>query len=178
MEDYGKHLVERLVAQRRLKRGRAAEVLAHAANEQVSPEEVLVANKLIDRAAILETKAAMFGVAAVDLDATPPDHAIVRVIPQAMAVRYHAICIGRHGDDGILVAMADPTDAFAKDYIQMRTGFSVESRVAYMGDIRKLQEEAYLGAVPAGTAPPAVRERVAQEVLRNRVLPATPRPPV
>jgi type IV pilus assembly protein PilB len=65
----------------------------------------------------------------VDLRKATLDREIGNLLPEAMARRYHMICIGKL-EKKITVAMEDPLDVFAIDDVKIRTGFDVESVLA------------------------------------------------
>jgi type IV pilus assembly protein PilB len=57
------------------------------------------------------------------------DPEVASLIPEAMARRYTAICIGKV-EKKITLAMADPVDVFALDDVRIRTGFDVKPVLA------------------------------------------------
>lgn len=158
--------MDALVERRRIKRGWADELLRRCERDGSSPEHGLLAAGL-SRSEVLGTKAALFGVPAVDLMAHPPPHGAATLLPQAMAERYHAVCADLRGDV-IALAMADPSDAFAIEYIAMRTGFKVEPHVALLPDIEAIVAQAHTRPGPSRPAPPALRDRVGRDVMRGR----------
>jgi len=65
----------------------------------------------------------------VDLENVEIDPEVGRLIPEAMARRYQAVCIGKK-ERKITLAMADPVDVFALDDVRIRTNFDVEPVLA------------------------------------------------
>ncbi len=65
----------------------------------------------------------------VDLRSMNIDPEVATLIPEAMARRYTAVCIGKVGKK-ITLAMADPVDVFALDDVRIRTGFDVKPVLA------------------------------------------------
>ena len=69
---------------------------------------------------------------------------IGQVIPEAIARRYHLVCISKL-EKKVVLAMADPLDVFAMDDIKFRTGFDVEAVLARESDILKTIDSVYGG---------------------------------
>ncbi|HEY3999964.1 MAG TPA: GAF domain-containing protein, partial [Candidatus Xenobia bacterium] len=115
-------------------------------------EKLVVNHEIISKGDLLTLKSAMYQVPSMDLLDTSIDMDVARILPSAMSNRYGVICTGRE-HERVVVAMIDPTDAFARDYIKMRTGFDVSLRVAYAGDLEETQAKVY--AKGAGGPSPA-----------------------
>ncbi len=80
----------------------------------------------LDSARVLAER---LGMEFIDLSARPVDEFLAQRIPEEIARRYRAIPIGESG--GVLkVAVADPTDVFALDDLQVITGSSIAPVVA------------------------------------------------
>lgn len=80
----------------------------------------------LDSARVLANR---LGMEFVDLDAAPLDDIVAQRIPEEIARRYRAIPISEH--DGVLrVAVADPTDVFALDDLQVITKAAIVPVVA------------------------------------------------
>jgi putative nucleotidyltransferase with HDIG domain len=170
MEEYSKKLVEYLVERGQLNRKKAQDVLLAAESSQEAAEKTLVAAGYLEKEPILNAKSALFKIPSVDVAAETIDMAVANILPQAMSQRYHAVCLGRSGDK-IKVAMEDPTDGFATNYIKMRTGLELDLYTAYAGDIEDAQEKIYGAAAPSDSSAPAgLRERIGQEVVRARTM--------
>jgi type IV pilus assembly protein PilB len=82
-----------------------------------------------NKIAELEERAKRLRVEFVDLTTVTIDQEIASLIPEAMARRYTAICIGKV-EKKITLAMADPVDVFALDDVRIRTGFDVHPVLA------------------------------------------------
>ncbi len=165
-------LLEHLCKTGRVKSALAA-TLRQDPDWETHGEQRLVESGLVSAAELLGAKSTLTGIPAQPLDPRELDQTVVGLIPRAMAIRYQAICTRRDGER-IFVALVDPTDSFAIDYIQMRTGYTVERRVAYAGDVAAVVEACYAQSPPQGRAPQSIRERIGQEVVRARSLQAGP----
>ena len=83
--------------------------------------QVLVDMELVSRQQILEVLAEQLQVPMVDLRRYQFDPEVARKLPESLARRLRALPLSE-GRDGILVAMADPTDLFAQDEIARQLG--------------------------------------------------------
>ncbi|MEW6284072.1 MAG: HD domain-containing phosphohydrolase, partial [Candidatus Eremiobacterota bacterium] len=105
-------------------------------------EQLLVESGTVTRADILKALEEVTGVPSVDLTSYRVSPSVAQVVPQSMAKRFNVLCM-RKGDGKLLLAMVDPHDTFALEYVKMRTGFEIDPRVAYIGDLARAQDEAY-----------------------------------
>ena len=86
-------------------------------------------NEVSDKIKEFQERARRMRVSFVDLDNIEIDPEVGRLIPEAMARRYQAVCIGKK-ERKITLAMADPVDVFALDDVRIRTNFDVEPVLA------------------------------------------------
>jgi len=89
-----------------------------------------------------QERAKRMRVSFVDLENMEIDPEIGQLIPEAMARRYQAICIGKK-ERKITLAMADPVDVFALDDVRIRTNFDVEPVLADPEAIEKAIQTVY-----------------------------------
>lgn len=169
MQQYFEKLIQHLARSHGLKVSRVQRLLDNDPKWAERPEQMLVENQLVSKAELLKAKSELMGVAAMELDFKTLEPSVVSILPQAMALRYGAVCVANDGSH-VKVAMVDPTDIFAVGYIQMRTGYDVELRTAYAGDVVQVIGKMYASGPPLGHAPVSIRERVGQEVVRARTL--------
>lgn len=173
MLQYWDQLLLHLDRSRKVKASRVEQILQKEPQWADRPEQMLVDHHLISKDELLAVKSAMMNVPAVNVDVRALDPSVVCIVPQAMAQRYKAVCVERDGSS-IILAMVDPNDAFALDYVQMRTGYEVVRRVAYAGDVEAVIQKLYAGGPPMGRAPGSIRERIGMEVVRGRSMDAVP----
>lgn len=119
------------------------EKIAAAARETKRPIAVLLEESGVPKSAILKAKSEAFGgVPPVDLTTFIPEPELVKLIPKAMALRHNLLCIGKK-DGKLVVAMSDPGDVFAVEYVAMRTGCELIPRVALEKDLQRAIETFY-----------------------------------
>jgi type IV pilus assembly protein PilB len=78
----------------------------------------------------------------VDLTALQVDPEVASILPEAMARRYSAICIGKV-EKKITLAMVDPVDVFVLDDVRIRTGFDVNPVLAEKTAIENILNTIY-----------------------------------
>ncbi len=83
------------------------------------------------------------GVARIDLTGFDVESDIIKLISPETAYKYKVIPIAREGKKGLTVAMSDPTNMFAIDDIQFRTGFNVTTLVASEKSLEKALSRYY-----------------------------------
>jgi type IV pilus assembly protein PilB len=82
------------------------------------------------------------GVPFTDLRTKPPDPIIASLLPEDVARRYDALPIQRWNDQ-LVVAMANPTDLFALDDLQMVTRQPIIAAMAVKEDLRAAIDSVY-----------------------------------
>jgi hypothetical protein len=82
------------------------------------------------------------GVPFTDLRTKPPDPVIAALLPEEVARRYDALAISRWNDQ-LVVAMANPTDLFALDDLQMVTRQPIIAAMAVKEDLRAAIDRVY-----------------------------------
>lgn len=158
-------VAETLVQEKKLKKKRLDQILQENATSEKPVEQLVVEAGDVSRADILPILAQITGKPAVDISTTRVSASVAQTIPQAMARKFNLICL-KKGDGRIQVAMADPNDTFAIEYVKMRTGLEVDTCVGFIGDILKAQDEAYAvtiqyidASTPTGAQAAHSRER-------------------
>src|SRR5437016_13629920 len=66
-----------------------------------------------------------YGIPSVNLELFDIDESVIRLIPQEVAQKYSVLPLSRVGAT-LTLAMVDPTNVFAMDYIMFMTGLNVE----------------------------------------------------
>jgi len=105
--------------------------------------EILIENRIISEAALLEVLSDHLGCPIIDLTVTPPDPDAVQIVPSEFALRHHLLPI-RHEDHTLTVAMADPLDIQSIDDLRLLTGYSVVPMLASPTEIRRAAEQLYM----------------------------------
>lgn len=115
----------------------------HKTNQEPM-EKLVVQFKLADREKVLEAKSKVIGGDPLLIDQDGIDLDLAKTIPQAMAKRYKLICFGKAADGKMIIAMHDPNDSFALEYVQMRTGVKdLEIHLALLYDLEEAWNTIY-----------------------------------
>ena len=119
-------------------RERVEAAIAEARNSGRTPEQVLLAEEVINTDQLARATSERFGLDHLDLTAFDIDLGAVNLIPTQAAKRYGAIPVAFIGEDTLMVAMSDPTNVRAVDDISIMTGLDVRPAVASAEDILSL----------------------------------------
>jgi type IV pilus assembly protein PilB len=121
----------------------------------------LVALRLLSERQVAEIVARQYALPLIeDLEAVEVPSDVLAAVPRSHCVAHHVLPLSRRGTE-LRLAMADPTDAFAVDPIQFRTGLRVRPVVAAEGAIARAVRRLYgedaglaRGEAAAGTGAP------------------------
>lgn len=134
--------LEPLLNTKKISRKDAKAALALSSQTNQPLEKVLVESGRLTREAYLEALSEVTQIPSIDVRETPIHYSTAQVVPQSMARRFNLLCIAR--DAGrIVVAMMDPQDTFALEYVRMRTSQEIDPRGAYLPDLLEVMDRAY-----------------------------------
>ena len=108
--------------------------------------EILVALGALSSFELARVLADHIGVPFTDLRSKPPDPILATFLPEEVARRYDALAIARWNDQ-LVIAMANPTDLFALDDLQMVAREPVIAAMAVKEDLRAAIDRAYRGSI-------------------------------
>ncbi len=106
----------------------------HKANNEPL-EKLVVKLKVIKPEDVLKAKAQVLNAEPYPIEFEKINKEIAKNIPQAMAKRYNLICPDLTPDGRMIIAMHDPNDTFALEYVQMRTGKDIKPYVTLLSDL-------------------------------------------
>jgi general secretion pathway protein E/type IV pilus assembly protein PilB len=137
------HLLQTLVDRHLLSdanRSRAAEAIKHA--PEFPPHQVLVDKGFVKEEALLPVLAEEFGLELVDLSHATIPADVLGVMPQKLVHRKNLMPVSR-SNGTLIVATADPFDAYALDELQTLTGLHVMPVLAPPREIARLIKAHY-----------------------------------
>jgi type IV pilus assembly protein PilB len=103
----------------------------------------LVALRLLSEGQVAEIVAKRYGLPTIeDLDGVQVPSDVLAMVPRSHCTAHNVLPLSRHATE-LRLAMADPTDAFAVDPIQFRTGLRVRPVVAAEGAIARAVRRLY-----------------------------------
>jgi len=104
--------------------------------------QLLVEQGVVSQLDLTKALATKFGVPFLDLTQIRVDPSAAHLIEDKLARRYSAIPV-RFVEDKVLVAMADPQNLFARDDLEIITGYSIVAAIASEEDIFKAISHVY-----------------------------------
>lgn len=158
-------LADILVQQGALDQNRANNIKFAEIQTGKPQEEIIKSQNIVDETALTKAKAAIYNVPYIDLSAIPSSPESISKLPQQIAERFKAYPFALDlQSDTISVAMADPLNLTAIEFIEQRTGMTVkpfaaeptrvESLVAtqYSSTLAKEVNEALKEVTPMGAS--------------------------
>ncbi|MCX7722759.1 MAG: ATPase, T2SS/T4P/T4SS family [Verrucomicrobiae bacterium] len=140
---------------------------SEAAAKGVGVVDLMLANKLIRPADVVQAKAAHFGVEAVNLREITIPRDVIALVPRHVARKFRIIPVQKFGNS-LTVAIADPSDLDTLDSLSHLLGMEISFQVAAEEDI-----EAALTRYYGGTGQTAVDEMI-QDITKGEVQIAAP----
>ncbi len=133
-----------LVSQGALDEARAEEVKLAEIQTGKSQEEILISKKLVKESDLTKAKALMYNVPYIDLSSIPVSPEALALIPQEVAQRLKVfpVSIDRVNRQ-IIVAMTDPLDMSAIEFVEQKTGLFVKPHAANPSEIETLVSTGY-----------------------------------
>jgi type IV pilus assembly protein PilB len=121
-----------------VEKDRVEQAVEQARTTGTTPEEVLLAAKLIGPDDLSRAIAERHGLDHLDLTEFKVDMAAANLLDSAAAKRYSAVPVGFAGERGLVLAMADPANVLALDDVALMTGYEIKPAVATREDILNL----------------------------------------
>lgn len=104
--------------------------------------DIIIEQKFAKEADLISSLSAELGLPLIDLKRFKIDHEIVRIIPPDIARHYQIIPISKMGDT-VTLAMADPLNIFAIDYVGSLTGYKINPIISTSRDVLQAIEMFY-----------------------------------
>jgi len=131
-------LTDVLVEQGAVEAARADQAIEAARGAGTTPEHVLLASGGITHDQLSRAVAERNGLDHIDLTVYSVDMAAANLLGHSGAKRYEAVPVAFTSEQGILLAMADPTNLRAVDDVALMTGYEVRVAVASREDVLNL----------------------------------------
>ncbi len=120
-----------LVAQGILDAAKAEQVKAAEIQTGKTQENILLEQKIVSEDAIIKAKAELYNIPYVDLAATPASPEAISSLPQEVAQRFKVFPVSVDKNNKELsLAMVDPLDLTAIEFIEQKTGLRVKPQAA------------------------------------------------
>lgn len=115
-----------------------AELLERAKSENKPFEELILADGKIKEDDLRRAKAYILGIPFVDLKKDQIDKEILYTIPEPVARRHNIIAFRKKGNEVLEVAMLDPEDLTAIDFIKKGSGLKILPRLTDSASLRSV----------------------------------------
>ena len=142
MAEKDDYLVDILVDLGFISPEKVAELRPEAASAGVGLVDLMLANKLINPAAVTQAKAAHFGAEVVNLGDVKIADDVISVIPRHIARKYRVVPVFKH-DGSLTVALADPSDLDTIDSLTHLLRMEINLQVASEQDIENALSRYY-----------------------------------
>ena len=120
-------LADVLLAQGSLTSDRAEAVKLAEIQTGASQEEIIKKQKLVSEDALVRAKATLYNIEYIDLDIVPAAPEVLAILPQEVAERFKAFPLFLDKSAKLLtLAMADPLDLTAIEFIEQKTGYHIK----------------------------------------------------
>lgn len=124
MSSLKERLIEILITDNILKQEDLDRAIAEQTKNGGEISKILVRMKLISEDDLTHALSTGLGMPPIDISRLKIDAAVVKIIPQEVAVKYQIIAISRMGNN-LTLAMADPLNIFAVDNVKALTGMNI-----------------------------------------------------
>lgn len=109
-----------------------------------SQEEIIKSQNLADETALTRAKAKLYNVPYIDLSSVPVSPEALSTLPQEVALRFKVFPVSMdQNNNQVIVAMADPLDLTAIEFIEQKSGMLVKPHAAEPSKIETLIAAGY-----------------------------------
>ncbi len=132
----GTTIVDVLVSMGALSKPRADQVKLAEIQSGSTQEEIIRKSSLVSEEALIKAKAKIYNIPFVDLSVTPVAPDALAVLPQGTAEKFRSFPLSLdRKDKSMVLAMADPLDLSAIEFIEQKTGYRVKPVAAVPASI-------------------------------------------
>ncbi len=129
-------LADILVAQKALDPTRAQQVKTAEIQTGKTQEDILKSQNLVTEGALVKAKAVLYNIPYIDLSTIPISPEALAVLPQEVASKFKVFPVSMDkSSKQMVLAMADPLDLTAIEFIEQKTGLAVKPHAAEFSKI-------------------------------------------
>lgn len=121
---------------------KVAELRPEAHSSGVGVVDLMLANKIVNQAAVTQAKAAHFGAEVVNLAEVKIPDDVIATVPRHIARKYRVVPVFKH-DGSLTVALADPSDLDTIDSLNHLLRMDISLQVASEADIESALSKYY-----------------------------------
>lgn len=143
-DETGQTLADILVAQKALDATRAQQVKTAEIQTGKTQEEILKSQNLVTEEALVKAKAVLYNIPYIDLATLPASPEALATLPQEVAERFKVFPVSvDKANKQMILAMADPLDLTAIEFIEQKTGLTVKAQAAELSKIEHFVSTGY-----------------------------------
>ncbi len=137
-------LADILVTLGALDKSRADQIKLAEIQSGNTQEDIIRKGSLVPESKLVQAKAQLYNIPYVDLSTSPVAPAALAVLPSQVAERFKVFPISAdRRDKSLILAMADPMDLSAIEFIEQKTGLHVKPRAAAAAQIDEFIQSSY-----------------------------------
>lgn len=136
IEELKKLLIENNLANDK----KIAEIEKMADDQHSSFQDLLITHKIVTEKDLVQLYGQTYNIPFIDLSAVEIPNDLIKKLPEKVAKRYQSVVFGTNEDGSVNLAMADPLDIQAVQFIEKEIGFSTKIYIATTGDISQALE--------------------------------------
>lgn len=141
-------LVDVLVSIGALDASRAEQVKLAEIQSGSTQEDIIRKGSLVSEDRLVQAKAQLYNIPYVDLTSIPVAPAALSALPPEVAERFKVFPVSvDRKDKSMLLAMADPLDLSAIEFIEQKTGFHIKPRAALPSQIEDFIQTRYASSL-------------------------------
>lgn len=114
----------------KIKQDQVETLLEQVKNEKKPLQDIVIKNKIVTEAELTQLYAKEIGVKYVEINPKEIDEEILKLIPERIARKYNVALLGVKKDGTKILAMEDPDDVQAIDFLQKQVGKNIQIRIA------------------------------------------------
>jgi type IV pilus assembly protein PilB len=166
------NLADILVSKGILTSDRAAQIKLAEIQTGKTQEKIITEQKLASEEDLIKAKAALYNVAYVDLNVIPVSPEALALLPQEVARKFRVFPVSVNSEDRELtVAMAEPYDLAAIEFMEQKTGYRVVPQAALPSLVDEFIAKRYSTTLSQEVT--AALKEASSETERARTLDAT-----
>lgn len=141
-------LADVLVSLGALDKARAEQVKLAEIQSGTPQEEIIKNAQMVPEEKLVQAKAQLYNIPFVNLDSTPTAPAALAALPSEVAERFKVFPINIDlKDKSMTLAMADPLDLSAIEFIEQKTGLHIKPQAAMLKQIENFLQTRYATAL-------------------------------
>ncbi|KKR30716.1 hypothetical protein A2715_01710 [Candidatus Woesebacteria bacterium RIFCSPHIGHO2_01_FULL_39_32] len=162
-----KTLADILVSLGALDSARAEQIKLSEIQTGKPQEEIIINQGLVDESALVKAKAALYNIPYIDLTNIPVSPEALSILPQEVAMRFKVFPVSIDlPNKQVVVAMADPLNLTAIEFVEQKTGYIVKPHAADPAKIETMIAAGYTTSL-AKEVSEALRESPSRDKIKT-----------